>query len=175
MIGHQMVYGDILTDMMNTFGVTLPGFTKFDFPEGKVSFQYPSDWSRMPESAINEGGISFGSPVENDQRAIFTMFIANSNNSSLDTFKETRINQLTKSNPLGLELWRLAEPVDLTLSGLPAFNLSFYSPLFEGLNTIEITTVKDDRIYIAKYIGHPDAFNRNLDAFNKIISTVKIQ
>jgi hypothetical protein len=170
----QYTHGDFFTDMTNNLGIPLSGFSKYTDPSSKIGFQYPSDWTKIYELNLNNPAISLGSPTENNQRSIFTFSLENTDFIYLDTYKSSHESELKNLNVFGRGIEWIDGPFDTTLAGLPAFKIQYISPVLGGLDTIEIITMKDGKLYTASYQGKPQAFQKHLDSFNKILSTIKI-
>lgn len=166
---------DFFNNFLNMIGLSTPGFTKYTDPSGAISFQYPSDWVKISEINLNNFGVSLASPTENEKRAVFTLSREDSDYLFLDTYKDSKVSELQNTNLFGYGFSGIEGPIDTTLAGLPAFQIKFISPALGGLDTIEVNTIKDDKQYSASFQGKPDVYQKHLDSFNKILSTVKIK
>ena len=67
------LFSDFFNNFLNMLGLSLPGFIKYIDPSGTINFQYPSDWIKLSEINLSNFGVSFGSPIENNQRSVFTL------------------------------------------------------------------------------------------------------
>lgn len=166
---------DFFNNLLNMIGLSTPGFTKYTDPSGAISFQYPSDWVKISEVNLDNFGVSFASPIENEKRAIFTLSREDSDYLFLDTYKDSKLSELQNTNLFGIRFSGIEGPIDTTLAGLPAFQIKFISPVLGGLDTIEVNTIKDNKLYSASFQGKPDVYQKHLDSFNKILSSIKIK
>lgn len=153
-------------------GLSLPGFSTD--PSGTISFQYQSSWTNISEINLNNFGISWGSPIENNQRSIFGFNAEDADFILLDTYKDFHISELEQINVIGHRVNFIEYPTDTTLSEIPAFQIQYINPLLGGIHAIEITAIKDGKLYTASYRGQSDAFQKHLDSFHKIVNTIKI-
>lgn len=166
---------DFFTKILNMFGLSMPGFTKYTDPSGIISFQYPSEWIKISEINLDNFGVSFASPIENEKRAVFTLSREDSDYIYLDTYKDARYSELQNFNLFGYGMSGIEGPIDTTLAGLPAFQIKFISPALGGLDTIEVNTIKDNKLYSVSFQGKPDVYQKHLDSFNKILNSIKIK
>jgi len=166
---------DFFKNLLNMIGLSTPGFTKYTDPSGAISFQYPSDWVKISEVNLDNFGVSFASPLENDKRAVFTLSREDSDYLFLDTYKDSKVSELQNTNLFGYGFSGIEGPIDTTLAGLPAFQIKFISPALGGLDTIEVNAIKDDKLYSASFQGKPDSYQKHIDSFNKILSSIKIK
>ncbi len=155
-------------------GLSMPGFTKYTDPSGTISFQYPSDWVKISEVSLSNFGVSFGSPVGDGERSVFTFSSENSDYFYLDTHMDNHVSELQNTNLFGYRFSGIEGPIDTTLAGIPAFQIKFISPALGGLDTIEVNAIKDGKLYTASYQGKSAAYQKHLDSFNKILNTIKI-
>jgi hypothetical protein len=166
---------DFFNNLLNMIGLSTPGFTKYTDPSGTINFQYPSDWIKISEINLSNFGVSFRSPTLNDQSSIFTLSSEPSDYLFLDTYKDSRVPELQNTNLFGYGFSGIEGPVDTTLAGQPAFQIKFISPALGGLDTIEVSMIKNDKLYTASYQGKSGPYQQHLDSFNKILSTIKIE
>ena len=89
----------------------------------------------------------------------------------MDTFIDSRVSELQNVNHFGIRFSGIEGPFDAVLAGQPAFQINFVSPVFGGLDTTEVYTI----LYTASYQGKSEPYQRHLDSFNKILSTVQIR
>lgn len=168
-------FSDFFNNFLNMLGLSLPGFTKYIDPSGTINFQYPSDWIKLSEINLSNFGVSFGSPIENNQRSVFTLSAEDAPFLIWNDYKDTRVSELEGTNLFGYKITGIQGPFDTTLSGIPAFQIQFISPVLGGLDTIEINALKDGKLYTVSYQGKPEPYQKHMGSFNKILSTIKIK
>jgi hypothetical protein len=130
---------------------------------------------KISEINLDNFGISLASPIENEKRAVFTLSREDSDYMFLVTYKDSKVSELQNTNLFGIRFSGIEGPIDTTLAGLPAFQIKFVSPALGGLDTVEVNTIKDDKLYSASFQGKPDVYQKHLDSFNKILSSVEIK
>jgi hypothetical protein len=166
---------DFFNNFLNMVGLTTPGFTKYTDPSGTISFQYPSDWSKISEVSLSNFGVSFGSPPDTNGRSVFTLSSEDSNYLFLDTYKESRVSELQDTNLFGYGFSGIEGPADTTLGWLPAFQIKFISPVLGGLDTIEVYSINKGKLYVASYQGKSEPYQKHIESFNKILDTIEIK
>ena len=81
---------------------------------------------------------------------------------TLEDYTKTQINYTEE---------QLLESNTTTLAGLPAHKMVFTNL---GLKTMQIWTIKDDRVYTITYVAEEEDFQDDLDVAEKMIKSFQI-
>jgi len=79
-----------------------------------------------------------------------------------------------KKDVSALHVTNLTDPVDRTLSDIPAYKIYFVSPLFGGLQTSEIIAIKDGKVYTISYQAKLETFEKYFDQFQKMVDSFQL-
>lgn len=135
-------------------------------PTFGISLQYPSDWGRLDLSFLenDSADIDFY-PLEDVSQAIaIKIQVKNlpSQNVTLDDYTNTQINYTEE---------QLLESNTTTLAGLPAHEIIFTNL---GLQTMQIWTIKDNKVYTISYVAEEEDFQNDLQIAERMIESFKI-
>ena len=129
-------------------------FETYNNPTFGISIQYPSDWGRLDLSFLenDSADIDFY-PLEEVSQAIAVKVQAKTlplQNMTFDDYTTTQINYTEE---------QLLESNTTTLAGLPAHKIIFSN---FGLKTMQVWTIKDDKVYTITYTAEEEDFQDDL-------------
>jgi eukaryotic-like serine/threonine-protein kinase len=139
------------------------GFETYSDPTFGIRVQYPSDWGRLDLSFLGNDSADIDFYPLNDVSGAIAVKVQaktlSSENMTLDDYTKTQIDfteeQLLESN----------------LAGLPAYEIVFTDL---GLKTMQIWTIKDDRIYTITYTAEEEDFQNDLQIAEMMIKSFQI-
>jgi serine/threonine-protein kinase len=82
---------------------------------------------------------------------------------TLEEYTNTQINPIEEN---------LLESSTTTLADIPGYKIVFSN--IEGLKTMQVWTVKDDKAYIITYVAKEEDYEKDLQIVQKIIDSFEI-
>ena len=153
----------------------------YENPAYTFRIQYPSNWEKVEfNQGIEEGHrniiVNFVSPLESSSDTFREYLIIEvgdlrSQNLSLNKYIDKQI-----SSRLSLPGFELIESTSATLSDSPAHKVVYtYSDAEIGITkTMEILTIKDDKLYFISYTADATKYSSYLPAIQKMTDSFKI-
>jgi eukaryotic-like serine/threonine-protein kinase len=142
-------------------------FVPYSNPTFGIRTEYPADWGRLDLSFLlnNSADIDFY-PLDDTSGSkhirIQVETILSTQNMTLEQYSNARINS-TEGQILGSN--------STVLSGLPAREIVFTNM---DLKTMQMWTVKDDRVYVISYIAPEENFQNDLLIAKRMIESFQI-
>jgi eukaryotic-like serine/threonine-protein kinase len=138
-------------------------FETYKNPAFGIGIQYPSDWGRLDLSFLenDSADIDFY-PLEEVSQAIVVKVQVKTlplGNITLDDYTKTQINYTEE---------QLLESNTTTLAGLPAHKIIFTDL---DLKTMQVWTIKDDKIYTITYTAEEEDFQDDLHIAERMIKS----
>jgi eukaryotic-like serine/threonine-protein kinase len=138
-------------------------FETYNNPTFGIWIQYPSDWGRLDLSFLenDSANIDFY-PLEDVSQAIAVKVQVKTlplGNVTLDNYTEKQIDYTEE---------QLLESNTTTLAGLPAHKIIFTDL---GLKTMQVWTIKDDKIYTITYTAEEEDFQGDLQIAERMIKS----
>ena len=157
----------ITTTVATTTQTAELDFVPYSNPTFGIRTEYPADWGRLDLSFLlnNSADIDFY-PLDDTTGSkhirIQAETILSAQNMTLEQYSNERINS-TEGQILGSN--------STALSGLPAREIVFTSM---DLRTMQVWTVKDDRVYTISYIAPEEDFQNDLLIAKRMIESFQI-
>jgi len=141
-------------------------FETYNNPTFGIRIQYPPDWGRLDLSFLqnDSADIDFY-PLEDVSQAIAIKVQVKTlplQNMTLDDYTKTQLNYTEE---------QLLESNMTTLAGLPAHEIVFANL---GLKTMQIWTIKDDKVYTITYVAEEEDFQSDLQTTERMIKSFQI-
>src|SRR5919107_1919212 len=139
----------------------------YDNPTFGIRIQYPSDWGRLDLSFLEHSvDIDFYPLADTSQAENLKVQVMNLpfHNMTLEEYTNTQIN-IPEEN--------LLESSATTLAGIPGYKIVFTN--IEGLKTMQVWTIKDDKAYIITYIAQEEDYEKELQIAQKMIDSFEIK
>ena len=155
-----------LTGQQTTVAQTNSKFVTYDNPTFGVRIQYPSDWGRLDLSFLQQSADIDFYPLADTSLAKTVKIQVNnlpSRNMTLEEYTNSQINPLEE---------RLLESNTTTLAGIPGYEIVFTS--LQGLKTMQVWTIKNDKAYIISYIAQEEDYEKELQVAQKMIDSFEI-
>jgi eukaryotic-like serine/threonine-protein kinase len=139
-------------------------FETYNNPTFGIRIQYPPDWGRLDLSFLenDSADIDFY-PLEDVSQAkavkVQVKTLPLLRNMTLDDYTNTQINYTEE---------QLLESNTTTLASLPAHEIVFTNL---GLKTMQIWTIKDDKVYTITYVAEEEDFQDDLQIAERMINS----
>jgi eukaryotic-like serine/threonine-protein kinase len=138
-------------------------FETYNNPTFGIRIQYPPDWGRLDLSFLenDSADIDFY-PLEDVSQAKAVKVQVKTlplRNMTLDDYTNTQINYTEE---------QLLESNTTTLASLPAHEIVFTNL---GLKTMQIWTIKDDKVYTITYVAEEEDFQDDLQIAERMINS----
>jgi eukaryotic-like serine/threonine-protein kinase len=141
-------------------------FVTYDNPTFGVRIQYPSDWGRLDLSFMQDSADIDFYPLADTSLAKNVKIQVNnlpSQNMTLEEYTNSQINPLEE---------KLLKSNTTTLAGMPGYEIVFTS--LQGLKTMQIWTIKNDKAYIITYVAQEEDYEKELQVAQKMIDSFEI-
>ena len=141
-------------------------FELYENPTYGIQIQYPSDWGRLDLSFLQDSAdidfypLSDTSLAENVKIQVKNLPF---HNMTLEEYTNTQINPIEEN---------LLESSTTTLADIPGYKIVFSN--IEGLKTMQVWTVKDNKAYIITYVAKEEDYEKDLQIVQKIIDSFEI-
>ena len=139
----------------------------YDNPTFGIRIQYPADWGRLDLSFLQHSADIDFYPL-NDTSLAKNLKIQVKNlpfhNMTLEEYTNSQINLLEEN---------LLESSAATLAGIPGYKIVFTN--IEGLKTMQVWTIKDDKAYIITYVAQEEDYEKELQIAQKMIDSFEIK
>jgi eukaryotic-like serine/threonine-protein kinase len=139
----------------------------YDNPAFGIRIQYPSDWGRLDLSFLQDSADIDFYPL-NDTSLAKNLKVQVKNlpfhNMTLEEYTNSQINLLEEN---------LLESSAATLAGIPGYKIVFTN--IEGLKTMQVWTIKDDKAYIITYVAQEEDYEKELQIAQKMIDSFEIK
>jgi serine/threonine-protein kinase len=155
-----------LTGQQTTIAQTNSKFVIYDNPTFGVRIQYPSDWGRLDLSFLQDSAdIDFYPLADTSLAKNVKIQVINlpSRNMTLEEYTNSQINPLEE---------KLLKSNTTTLAGIPGYEIVFTS--VQGLKTMQVWTIKDDKAYIITYVAKEEDYEKDLQVAEKMIDSFEI-
>ena len=155
-----------LTGQQTTVAQTNSKFITYDNPTFGVRIQYPSDWGRLDLSFLQDSAdIDFYPLADTSLAKNLKIQVKNLpfHNMTLEEYTNTQINLLEEN---------LLESSTTTLADIPGYKIVFTN--IEGLKTMQVWTIKDDKAYIITYVAKEEDYENDLQIAQKMIDSFEI-
>jgi eukaryotic-like serine/threonine-protein kinase len=155
-----------LTGQQTTIAQTNSKFVTYDNPTFGVRIQYPSDWGRLDLSFLQDSAdIDFYPLADTSLAKNVKIQVINlpSLNMTLEEYTNSQINPLEE---------KLLKSNTTTLAGIPGYEIVFTS--VQGLKTMQVWTIKDDKAYIITYVAKEEDYENDLQVAEKMIDSFEI-
>jgi eukaryotic-like serine/threonine-protein kinase len=155
-----------LTGQQTTIAQTNSKFVTYDNPTFGVRIQYPSDWGRLDLSFLQDSAdIDFYPLADTSLAKNLKIQVKNLpfHNMTLEEYTNSQINPLEE---------KLLESNTTTLAGIPGYEIVFTS--VQGLKTMQVWTIKDDKAYIITYVAKEEDYENDLQIAQKMIDSFEI-
>src|ERR671922_2863573 len=132
----------------------------------EIQIQYPSDWRRLDLSFLQDSAdINFYSLSDTSLAKNLKIQVNNLpfHNMTLEEYTNTQINPIEEN---------LLESSTTTLADIPGYKIVFSN--IEGLKTMQVWTVKDNKAYIITYVAKEEDYEKDLQIAQKIIDSFEI-
>jgi hypothetical protein len=149
-----------------TIAQTSDTFRIYENPTYGIQIQYPSDWGRLDLSFLQDSAdIDFYPLSDISLAKNLKIQVENLpfHNMTLEEYTNTQINP-TEEN--------LLESNTTTLADIPGYKIVFTS--IEGLKTMQVWTIKDDKAYIITYVAQEEDYENDLQIAQKMIDSFEI-
>ena len=190
-----VIYKSRLSDELstNTKSDELPSNNKFrDFLIYKnytsgIELEYPSDWEiqnieESQEDIFVDTQIGFTSPRENTldifretfSISIGSLPIVGFDNIPFDILQQYSSFKITELNTSATN-FNLLESTETILANNPAHKIVYtYIDRGKEIMTLDITTIKDNKVYFVTFIAEPEKYNDYLLKVNRMIESFKV-
>lgn len=146
--------------------------------------EYPIDWEIDTEDGA-EGSdrytqlVTFYSPLENDDDVWQDYILIAHDKIPSPTDLNSYLNEATDLYGSGEDFQLISSSKDGTLSGLPAYELTFTERTSEpqlsvDLKTTEIAAIVGEDAYYIRYTAETNSYSDYLPVFNEVISSFKL-
>ena len=139
----------------------------YDNPTFGIRIQYPSDWGRLDLSFLQHSADIDFYPLNDTSLAKNVKVQVNnlpSRNMTLEEYTNSQINLLEEN---------LLESSAATLAGIPGYKIVFTN--IEGLKTMQVWTIKDDKAYIITYVAQEEDYEKELQIAQMMIDSFEIK
>jgi eukaryotic-like serine/threonine-protein kinase len=139
----------------------------YDNPTFGIRIQYPSDWGRLDLSFLQHSADIDFYPLNDTSLAKNVKIQVNnlpSRNMTLEEYTNSQINLLEEN---------LLESSAAILAGIPGYKIVFTN--IEGLKTMQVWTIKDDKAYIITYVAQEEDYEKELQIAQKMIDSFEIK
>jgi len=137
-------------------------FTTYENPKFGIIVQYPSDWGRLDLSFLGASADIDFYPLDDTSGTKDVRIQVKAlplQNVTLEQYTNTQINstqgQILESNAT-------------SLGNLPAHEIVFTNI---GLKTLQVWTLKDDKVYTITYVAEEDDYEKDLQIAQRIIES----
>lgn len=151
-------------DSETSTGKAVNGYLEYINSYQKVKMKYPEDWVKTEFS--NSVFVEF----KKDPNWDFNIFAENlTSNPSLEEYKTKALNLMKD-----YKNYKLIDSQQATLSGLPAFTITFLATFNKEYKIKQVYTVKGNRGYSLTYRSSPDHFDEQLKEAEQMFSSFEI-
>ena len=140
-------------------------FTAYENPEFGIRVQYPSDWGRLDLSFLGTSADIDFYPLDDTSGTKDVRIQVKAlpiQNMSLEQYTITQIDSIEGE---------ILESNVTTLGNLPAHEIVFTNI---GLKTMQVWTLKDDKVYTITYVAEEDEYENDLQIAQRIIESFGI-
>jgi eukaryotic-like serine/threonine-protein kinase len=140
-------------------------FTTYENPEFGIRVQYPSDWGRLDLSFLGTSADIDFYPLDDTSGTKDVRIQVKAlpiQNMSLEQYTITQIDSIEGE---------ILESNVTTLGNLPAHEIVFTNI---GLKTMQVWTLKDDKVYTITYVAEEDEYENDLQIAQRIIESFGI-
>jgi eukaryotic-like serine/threonine-protein kinase len=140
-------------------------FTTYENPTFGIRIQYPSDWGRLDLSFLGASADIDFYPLDDTSGAKDVRIQVKtlpSQNMTLEQYTNTQIKSIEG---------QILESNATTLSGIEAHQLVFTNI---GLKTMQIWTLKEDKVYTITYVAEEEDFENDLQVARRMIESFGI-
>ena len=137
-------------------------FTTYENPKFGIRVQYPSDWGRLDLSFLGASADIDFYPLDDTSGTKDVRIQVKAlplQNMTLEQYTNTQINstqgQILESNAT-------------SLGNLPAHEIVFTNI---GLKTLQVWTLKDDKVYTITYVAEEDDYENDLQIAQRIVES----
>ena len=137
-------------------------FTNYENPKFGIRVQYPSDWGRLDLSFLGASADIDFYPLDDTSGTKDVRIQVKAlplQNMTLEQYTNTQINstqgQILESNAT-------------SLGNLPAHEIVFTNI---GLKTLQVWTLKDDKVYTITYVAEEDDYENDLQIAQRIVES----
>ena len=139
----------------------------YDNPTFGIRIQHPSDWGRLDLSFLQHSAdIDFYPLADTSLSKNLKVQVKNLpfHNMTLEEYTNIQINLLGEN---------LLESSTTTLADIPGYKIVFTN--IEGLKTMQVWTIKNDKAYIITYIAQEEDYAKDLQIAQKMIDSFEIK
>jgi eukaryotic-like serine/threonine-protein kinase len=140
-------------------------FTTYENPKFGIRLQYPSDWGRLDLSFLGASADIDFYPLADTSGAKDVRIQVKQlplQNMTLGQYTNTHINSIEG---------QILESNATTLGNLPAHEVVFTNI---GLKTMQVWTLKDDKVYAITYVAEEDDYENDLQIAQRIIESFEV-
>ena len=140
-------------------------FATYENPEFGIRVQYPSDWGRLDLSFLGTSADIDFYPLDDTSGTKDVRIQVKAlpiQNMSLEQYTITQIDSIEGE---------ILESNVTTLGNLPAHEIVFTNI---GLKTMQVWTLKDDKVYSITYVAEEDEYENDLQIAQRIIESFGI-
>src|SRR5215216_5975162 len=140
-------------------------FTTYENPKFRIRLQYPSDWGRLDLSFLGTSADFDFYPLDDTSGTKDVRIQVKAlpiQNMSLEQYTITQIDSIEGE---------ILESNVTTLGNLPAHEIVFTNI---GLKTMQVWTLKDDKVYTITYVAEEDEYENDLQIAQRIIESFGI-
>jgi eukaryotic-like serine/threonine-protein kinase len=137
-------------------------FTTYENPKFGIRVQYPSDWGRLDLSFLGASADIDFYPLDDTSGTKDVRIQVKAlplQNMTLEQYTNTQINSVEG---------QILESNATTLGNLPAHEIVFTNI---GLKTMQVWTLKDDKVYTITYVAEEDDYENDLQIAQRIIES----
>lgn len=145
---------------------TEPNFVPYSNPTFGIRTEYPANWGRLDLSFLLNDSADIDFYPLNDTTGsnhirIQVENVLQAQNTTLEEFSKAKIRSAEG---------QILESDSTTLADLPARKIVFTN----GLETMQVWTFKDDRVFTITYEAHKEDFQNGLQVAQKMIDSFQI-
>jgi eukaryotic-like serine/threonine-protein kinase len=140
-------------------------FTTYENPKFGIRVQYPSDWGRLDLSFLGASADIDFYPLDDTSGTKDVRIQVKAlplQNMTLEQYTNTQINSVEG---------QILESNATTLGNLPAHEIVFTNI---GLKTMQVWTLKDDKVYTITYVAEEDDYENDLQIARRIIESFEV-
>ncbi|HJY15972.1 MAG TPA: PsbP-related protein [Nitrososphaeraceae archaeon] len=137
-------------------------FTTYENPKFGIRVQYPSDWGRLDLSFLGASADIDFYPLDDTSGTKDVRIQVKAlplQNMTLEQYTNIQINSVEG---------QILESNGTTLGNLPAHEIVFTNI---GLKTMQVWTLKDDKVYTITYVAEEDDYENDLQIAQRIIES----
>ncbi|HEY9386893.1 MAG TPA: PsbP-related protein [Nitrososphaeraceae archaeon] len=140
-------------------------FITYENPKFGIRVQYPSDWGRLDLSFLGASADIDFYPLDDTSGTKDVRIQVKQlplQNMTLNQYTNTQINSIEG---------QILESNVTTMANLPAHEIVFTNI---GLKTLQVWTLKDDKVYTITYVAEEDDYENDLQIARRIIESFGI-